>query len=159
MQKSTIFLASALLFGTTLFSSCKDDKEDVAPKTATKTELLTAKKWRITALTYKEGNSPVEDVYKQIDACSKDDFYKFNPDKTFVLDEGATRCSANDPQTSVSGWDITADGSILLLLEMKGSTSAELYNITELTDGKLRIGQTYTGNGSTEVTEVTFTAF
>ena len=157
MRKSTIFLASALLLTTTFFSACS--KDDVAPRATTKTELLTAKKWRITAATYKEDNDPVQDKYADVDACSKDDFYKFNADKTFVLDEGATRCNTNDPQTYVSGWDITADGSILLLLEMKGSTSAELYDITELTDSKLRIGQTYTGNGFKQVSELTFTAF
>jgi Lipocalin-like domain len=159
MKKSTSLACLALLVAASFTSCNKDEDDEVVPVVPTKTELITAKNWRITSFTYKEGNAPVQDVYALYGPCSRDDFYKFNADKTFLFDEGATRCSSSDPQTMTSGWDINADGSILLLLEMKGSTTAELYNIQELTDTKLRISQTFTGNGYNEVTDITFAAF
>lgn len=160
MKRLSVFVAAALLAVSTFTSCSKDDKEDnPAPVEKTKTEIITAKSWRITGFTFKEGNGPIEDVYAQLQTCTKDDFYKFNIDKTFRFDEGATKCSSNDPQTATSAWDITADGSILLLMEMKGSATAELYDIAELTESKLRIRQTDTSNGTADVTEITFSSF
>lgn len=159
MRKSLLYIATAVLLAGSITSCSKDDEDEVAPVVPTKTELITAKNWRISAFTYKEGSSQTQDFYAQFGSCTRDDFYKFNTDKTFKFDEGATRCSTSDPQTETSAWDINADGTILLLLEMKGSTTAELYNVVELTDSKLRISQTYTGSGVDEVRDITFTSF
>ncbi|NVO30888.1 lipocalin family protein [Hymenobacter lapidiphilus] len=155
MKKYSLLAAVALLTVGS-FASCSKDKD---PTPITKSEQLAARNWRITAFTVKQGNNPIVDEFARTAPCDKDDFYQFKADKTFVLDEGATRCSPNSPQTNVSGWDINADGTILLLLEMKGATSAELYEIKELTNDKLRIGQTFTEDGESLIADITFTAF
>ncbi|RFP66241.1 hypothetical protein D0N36_04270 [Hymenobacter lapidiphilus] len=151
MRKHVLLAAMAMLIVGS-FTSCSKDKD---PTPITKAEQLGARNWRITAFTSKQGNNPIIDEFALYAPCDKDDFYQFKADKTFVLDEGATRCNSNSPQTSVSGWDINADGTILLLLEMKGATSAELYDIKELSNDKLRIGQ----SGRNATTEITFTSF
>lgn len=155
MKKITLLVATALLAATSFTSCSKEDD----PTPATPTSLLTAKNWRITAFTVKQGNQPVEDVYKNSEQCEKDDFYQFKTDKTMVFDQGKERCNPTEPQTSTGAWDINADGNILLLLEMKGATDAELYEIKELNSTKLHIGQTFTVNGEKVLTDITFASF
>lgn len=153
MKKYSLLAAVAMLTVGSFTSCSKDDD----PNPVTKTELLTAHNWRISSFTVKLGSAPIEDIYKDSPKCQQDDFYQFKTDKTFVFDQGKERCDSTEPQTTVSGWDINADGTILLLLEMKGTTSAELYEIKELTKDKLRIGQTLTEDGESLMAEITFT--
>lgn len=150
------------------FTSCKKDSEDVKP--VSKADLLTAKNWRASAsiYTFTSGTSTQTiDFYNGIDptfgpytpACTKDDFLKFNTDKSAVFDEGPTRCSASDPQSSKSAWDFNSNESKLLLLETSSSTSSELYDIVELSATALIIKQTKVDNNTTRTNTYTFTAF
>lgn len=140
------------------FTGCKKD-DDEEPKPKTKSELLTGPNWRVSAITNKIGANPPTDLYARQPSCSKDDFYKFTPEKIFRLDEGATKCNTSNPQTTENAWDITADGGILLLFERKGSTEANLYEVVELSDTKLTIRQSDISGGQTEQFDITFTAF
>ncbi|GAA4002649.1 hypothetical protein GCM10022408_12610 [Hymenobacter fastidiosus] len=153
------FTLSALLLTTMasslVFTSCKKDKEEPKPKT--RTELLTARNWRISAATYTVGPD-IEDVYRSVPGCTKDDFTKFNTDKTTVFDEGPTRCSTSDPQSSKGAWDLTSGDNKLLIQESTTSTSGELYEIVELTESTLKIKQTDSSTPA-ETIAITFTAF
>lgn len=139
-----------------VFTSCKKDDEDPKPKT--RTELLTAKSWRVTAATASVG-ATTQDLYASTPACSKDDFTKFNANKTTTFDEGATRCDPSDPQTSAGAWDLTSGDTKLLIQETTSSTSGELYEIVELSESTLKIKQSDTANGVTYTINVTFTSF
>lgn len=150
----TVFILLAV--SSAAFTSCKKDDEDPKPKT--KAEMLTAKNWRISAASFTVG-ATTQDAFASLPACSKDDFTKFNADKTLLSDEGTTRCNSSDPQTVSGAWDLTSNDSKLLLQETPNSSSAELYDILELSDSTLKIKQTETINGTTYIVNITFTSF
>ncbi|MCB2409304.1 hypothetical protein [Hymenobacter lucidus] len=161
-------LPIAILALACAFTSCKKDNEDVKPQS--KSDLLTAKSWRASAAVYTITSGTATnsiDLYNGVDpnknpytpACTKDDFLKFNTDKSAVFDEGATRCSPSDPQSSKGAWDFTSNESKLLLSETSTSSSGELYDIVELSATTLKIKQTETDNNVTETYLVTYTAF
>lgn len=94
MKKLSFFALSIALAGGLV--SCGGDKDDPTPTAKTKTELLTAKSWRVSSdqSTVVSGGTTVSnDDYADLKACEKDDFTKFNADKTITADQGATKCS------------------------------------------------------------------
>jgi hypothetical protein len=146
-------------------SACKKGSENNPSKTG----LLTSKKWRVTAFTAtystSGGSAPTTntvDQYAQTPACSKDDFYKFNTDKTLILDEGATKCSTSGPQTTAFTWDLNSDQT-KLFINASGLSSSSPNDIVELSASTMRLHTTdiYMANGLTitSVADVTFTAF
>jgi hypothetical protein len=90
MYKRYVFALSLALLGG--LTSCGDDSTDPTP-TLTKTALLTAKSWRLTAnqtVIVSGGTTVANDDYADLEACEKDDLTKFNADKSITLDQGAT---------------------------------------------------------------------
>jgi len=96
--------------------SCKKEKE---PKT--KTELLTGGNWHVVAYTVDpaldwDGDGTDEtDVIPVMDDCVKDDFTTFHDDGTGELNEGATKCSDNDPQATPFVWQFQQDDTRLIV--------------------------------------------
>lgn len=143
-------------------SACKKDSEN----TPSRMDLITAKNWRVTALTSTTTITPASgssstttrDDYAQYSACEKDNFYKFNTNKTVVADEGPTKCDPSDPQTTTIAWDFNSDQTKLLT----GANYSE--DILELSATTLRLRETgsytYTINTTTYsvVSTTTFTA-
>jgi hypothetical protein len=39
--------------------------------------------------------------------CFKDNTFQFNKDSTVIVNEGATKCNASDPQTATYSWSIS----------------------------------------------------
>lgn len=154
-----------VVLAVTSLSACKKDSDT----TPSRTELLTSKKWRMTAFTvtttYSVGggapSSTTTDQYALQLACEKDDFYQFNADKTMILDEGPTQCSTSTAQTSAFNWDFNSDQS-RLILTYKGSLSPTLDDIIELSSTTMRLRETTsnTAGNSTFNREfnITFTA-
>ena len=162
MKKLSLLFLAALALG-----SCKKN-DDNAPATPTssKTDLLTAKNWRITAdkTTNTVGTySTVDDDYATSPACERDNFLKFNTNKKATYDEGATKCDSSDPQTASAAWDINSDGTKLTLTDPSGTGLVEQKDILELTATtlRLRITSSYTAGGitATSSSETTYTAF
>jgi hypothetical protein len=158
MKKLSFLLLSLIALG-----ACKKDGENTP--SASRTDLLTAKKWRVSSLTYTAisvGKITTTDEYALEQACHRDDFYKFNTDKTLVADEGATKCSASDTQTSTQNWDFNSDQTNLLVTS-SGYMSTGSKDIVELSATTLRLREvhTYISNGATttETDDITFTAF
>lgn len=134
MKKLTLMIA-ALAFLTV--SSCNKDEDDAGTTTPTKskTELITAKAWKMTALTVSPGITPVPggptitDVYSLMDPCEKDDTEKYNTGGSGVSDEGATKCDPADPQTENFTWafannetKLVLDGDTGDILQLDGTT-------------------------------------
>ncbi|MEY4902595.1 MAG: hypothetical protein RLZZ292_410 [Bacteroidota bacterium] len=129
--KTPAFKALFALTFLCLFSFFACKKDPVAP---TKEELLTAKKWKISALTLTLlSNGTVEDILKGADPCETDDFQKFETNGTMSEDEGATKCSPGDPQSTAGTWafntektqlTITLDGDkvVTTLVELSATT-------------------------------------
>ena len=100
-MKTLLFICCIVL----LLFSCKKDN-----KSKTRTELLTNGSWHVTAYTVDpaidfDGDGTEEtNVYAVMDECITDDRTTFFANGTGELDEGATKCSANDPQTVAITW-------------------------------------------------------
>jgi hypothetical protein len=114
MRTTNKIITMCLIVAGLAFAGCSDKKDDPAPTPTptpepTKTEYLVAKNWKITAYTsnpaidWDGSGTMVTDVYAQMQACEKDNLYIFNANGTSTDDEGATKCSASDPQTSSAG--------------------------------------------------------
>jgi len=147
-------------------SACKKDSEN----SPSKTDLLTSKKWRITADTETStttitGSAPVTTTtnqYATTAACEKDNYTQFNNNKTLVLDEGASKCSSNDPQQTTGTWDLSSDQT-KLTVGVSGTTGTNTLDVLELTASTLRLRQSYsyttTGATYSGTSETTFTSF
>lgn len=123
-MKTLIFLF-ALISLTLLFSSCKKDDPEL-----TKTDLLTLKSWKRTAL-------KVSGVDSQQDECSSNDIHTFFKDASYSLDEGATKCLPDDDQVISGNWNFV-DGESKIRISFSGIS---LFNkeIIELTPSVLKV--------------------
>ena len=138
---------------------CKKDKDPTPP---TKTELLTAKGWRIsgdvTVTTTTGRPATTVDHFASAPACEKDNFVKFNTDKTARFDEGALLCQGAR-QTETGVWDFNSDQT-KLTLGSAGSSVVGQFDLAELSAATLKISLTDTPvSGTTETETITFTAF
>ena len=159
---NTIILAAILIVGSGIISSCKKETTEPAapvevaptptltptptPAPATKTELLTAKKWKITAYTVSpaidlNGNGTmVSNIYAQMPACEKDDLYIFNVNSSVTADEGGSKCDPNNPQSKLDGtWTFNSTETII--------TWDEDYNIETLNSTTLKVNNVEARNG------------
>jgi len=151
MKKITL-MALALAF--LIVSSCK--KEETKSETKSKTELLTAKAWKITAQTINPGvvvspNLPaVTDLFALYGPCQKDDTEKYNTGGTGVSDEGASKCDPTDPQSENFTWSfinnetqLKNDDQVFNIIQLDASTLKSNVSV----DGALiggTAGTTYT---------------
>lgn len=160
MKRFTLsVLTLATVASSFVFTSCKKDDDDPKPKT--KTELLTAKNWRITgdvSTITSGGNTITTDEYADYQACEKDDFIKFETNKSAKFDEGANRCSGNT-QTETGAWDFNSDESKLLLSDPDNGPVSIPFDLVELTDSTLKIRISGSSNGATYSQTYTYTAF
>lgn len=146
MKKIFLFLGTMAVL-----SGCK--KSDESPA-ASRTDLLTAKSWRLSTATVTLGGFPVSNSAFLQD-CKKDDLYKFNPDKTLIQDAGATKCNATDPQTQAGTWALNSDQS-KLTIAIPGSPLNGEAEVRELTATTLRIYGTPSLNGVPTTIDATF---
>ena len=127
-MKSTLKSAASFLFICTLaVIGCK--KDDPSP-----TEILTAEScWKITLL---EGFDKVNNLWVAvpIEDCQADDCFSFKTDQTFTVEEGAAKCSPDDPQQSKGSWSLSDDGKKLSLSD---SGNTDVGTVIELKQGKL----------------------
>src|SRR5262252_836322 len=98
---TTIFI---LLSAGVLISSCKKSNNN---PTKSKTQLLTQGAWYLTKYEQKTNNGNWIDNYITIPNCGRDNFTTFQTNGTQIVDEGATKCSAGDPQTNSATWAFT----------------------------------------------------
>lgn len=166
----TLGLCAAL----TLASCTKEDSDQVAPtpKLTAKEAMLTAKNWRITAISAvatitAEGFPPATtsfDAYAKLINCQRDNFAKYTVDKTIVVDEGATKCSTTDPQTQIFKWLLNADETELTVSgKVNGADRTEKAELLQLTPTTMQVRTTTVLTQldvtSTTKTTTTYTAF
>ena len=157
MKRVLIYLlvASAGIAST----SCKKDTVAATPA-PTKTELLTAKSWRISGdvtVSTTSGRVTTTDNFATASPCEKDDFLKFSTDKKVIIDQGPLKCQGTN-QTETGVWDFNSDQT-KLTLGAPGTSTIGQFDIPELSATTLKLSQTDTSNGTTEVKTTTFTAF
>lgn len=113
-------------------ASCKKDDP-------TTTELLTdADGWIFVSATIDPplidpvSGTSITDFYAQLDACEKDDISFFKENGTYIIDEGATKCDPNDPQTVTGSWTLSADEKII-------TVDGENWEIVSISKSSLRV--------------------
>lgn len=108
------FLLPILLGTITLgHSACK--KVSTAE---TKTQLLTEKNWKLTALSFSTNSIDWEDGYSGIFNCKKDDILSFQNNFTYTVDEGNTICEPTSPQITRQGtWNFLESETKLYILD------------------------------------------
>ena len=151
-------LSLLLITGLFLLNSCKDEEKTVTPTptpSKSKTEMLTAKSWIMTAWTITTSGFGTSDEFATLDACEKDNLRKFNTDKTYTEDEGATKCDPDDPQIIITGnWEF-ADSETSLIFD-KGTADEMTVKIASLTTTTMVATITESVFGVTVTTKMTF---
>ncbi|OWY24950.1 hypothetical protein C7N43_28865 [Sphingobacteriales bacterium UPWRP_1] len=136
---SVATIALAFFFIGTLGSCKKDDKS--------KTELLTHHSWKVKAATINPAidifgtGELISDLYANnffYPACTKDDFMTFKDNGQVISDEGATKCSAGDPQTTTQNWTFNSTETVITISELDGS-DPQSFNISSLTEDEVVI--------------------
>lgn len=158
-MKRISFLALAIA-ASSAFVGCGSDNKSEDPTPKSNSELLMAKSWKLTAFTYQEGTDPVEDNYAQLDACSKDDLYKFKASASFEYNENTNVC-AGEPQSYSGNWALTNNDKTLTVAAANQATYSFVAiqgNIDELTANKLVVSETETFGGVKSVMKYTFVA-
>ena len=136
----------AIALGLTIASCKKNTDETPTPAVVqTKTQLLTAKNWKITAETISpaydwNGNGVlVTDIFAQMTPCEKDNLVIFNVNGTVTYDEGPTKCVETDPQTTYGTWAfnpletiITLDSTNFYNLEILNSTTLKMNTVFQI---------------------------
>jgi hypothetical protein len=146
---------STFIIATTLglaVVGCKKDSTDTPAPAATKTAMLTAKSWRVTDVKISGisvFNSPL------VDACYKDDVYKFNANKSLTFDQSTLKCDPTAPATRNGTWDLTTNETKLKITDPDGDS--EEGTIATLTSTSLVVtSPDYAGTGI--AAELTYTA-
>ncbi len=117
-----------------------------------RTDLLTSGTWRLTGHTFdppldldNDGEADDTDFFPYYEDCEKDDFYQFNADGSGVLDEGPTKCDADDPQTYPFTWSWRENETVLY-------AQGQEIHVTELTKTTLKGTVTENFSGTETVT-------
>lgn len=146
MKKLSLLLLTALTVG-----ACKKDNGN-APADP-RTDLLTAKAWRLStvAVTVYGTVLPSSSV---IADCDKDNFYRFNADKSLLADAGTVKCSTSDPQTQAGTWAFNNDQTKLTIV-LPGSALNGEATIQELSATALHLVSTQATAGLTYTIDAT----
>ncbi|MFT4024154.1 MAG: hypothetical protein QM664_10270 [Flavihumibacter sp.] len=134
MNLTKNLLVAVCAFPVLALSSC--GKNDDKPK-ASKTALLTEKSWKIISFISKDGTESV-DIFKTAKPCEKDNVFLFKTDNTLVMEEGAIKCAADDPDSYSGPWAF-ADNESKLRFSLGTDEDDITYNIDVLSDTELKV--------------------
>lgn len=138
------YIICLFLLGFAGMSGCSEKLE---PQPLTYSQLLTGKESKIWLLTsiqiVDEQNVQTGSAYQFFNPCIADDLYVFyaNAEKKFEAQEGASKCSANDPDVYVEGnWSlINATATLEFPLPILTGSTAIPFTIKELTANSLTV--------------------
>lgn len=158
----TVFQFRTMLFALVMvgvaFTGCKKDKDETK---ADKTGMLVEKQWQATAYTIDPaidwfGNGTlVTNIFAQLPACAKDDVTIFHKNGTVAFDEGASKCSTNDPQTRSGLWTFNPDQTVISVTE-DGETNS--WKVLEFSSDRIKIEFTIEDEGITYTLTSTYVA-
>lgn len=145
-------VASLVLVGATaVLTSCEDVAENPSPNS--KTQLLTAGPWHITAYTRSTGSGAATDYLTTVfpQSCERDDRYTFKTTGVQERTEGSTACSGSTPSSVVGTypWNFNSGQTQVTI----GGTT---FDLVQLTESALKLRSTRTSGGVTIVDNVTY---
>ncbi len=156
---SISILASLLL----LMSCNKDDDGggNTPPPTVNKTQLLTAKNWRITAhnvdpaIDIDNNGTQENNLLPFYAACDLDDIRKFNTNGSYTFEEGATKCDPNNPQVYQTGTWLWNSDNTRLITTASSNVSVDAL-VPTLNATTMVLVTTVVSNGVTYTETITF---
>jgi hypothetical protein len=144
MKKQHLFLLAAVC--SVAVFSCKDEEPTPPvtkpPVTKTAAELITMKNWKVNSLT-----SGATDFWLFVEACNKDNQYKFRSDDSLRIYDMTTKCNGTDPDSTSSFYKLY-NNNIQLILNMKLSSTITIDDTTDivtLDENTLKINTVYSG--------------
>lgn len=163
MKKLILIAISASLF----LVACKKDDSLPDPNNNNNnnnnnntSSALTTGSWKmVSSVSVIEYPSPIGtqtvDLYAAMTSCMKDNLYTFKTDNTIMSDEGATKCSASDPQQKTAGtWALINNNTKLQMTENSTSITADILTLNSTTL-EVKYVTTYGGFNSTTTTKYT----
>jgi hypothetical protein len=137
-----------------LISSCGKDDDDQG---VSKAQLI-ARNWIQTDLLAAQAGLPPVSIFDTFfEPCNKDDIWQFKADGTYIVVEGASKCSSSDPDTVTSGtWQLTDNDTKIMVDD--ASEPAQTLNIVELTNTSFKLSGTEAINGTVVTATIVFTA-
>jgi hypothetical protein len=142
-------LIAVTLSAVVFFTDCSKSSDNSTQKT--KTEFLTQSSWKFDNA--KVGGT---DISAFLQTCQKDNIIVFASAGTGTLDEGATRCNQNDPQTIAFTWNFASNETILHISTMLFTGGSSDFTIVSLTDTQLVLSQNITVSGISQTVIMTF---
>ena len=132
-----------------LFTACKKDSDNNTQKT--NTDLLVQGSWKF-------DNAVVggSDVSSLLQGCQKDNTLTFAAGGTGTADEGATKCSAGDPQSNPFTWNFATNETILHVSATLFTGGSSDFNIVTLNETNLVLSQNIDIAGTSQLAVVTF---
>jgi hypothetical protein len=132
IQRFSTYLALVTI-GLAGLTNCKKDDPFLPHRAATKTDVLTAKSWKVTDIKIAD-----KSIFRTalVDSCAKDDLTKFNANKSVTFNEGAFKCEESSPQSRTGAWEFTTDETKLKVTDSDGSVleaAIRTLNTTTLT--------------------------
>lgn len=151
MKKHFTYLLAIYTLIIVAMPAC-DKNDDDDPKPKTKTELITASNWKFSSATV----AGFGDVSAFLQGCQKDNTALFVTGGTGTIDEGATKCSGGDPQTSPFTWNFQDSETKLFISAVLFTGGSNLSTIVTLTETQLVVSQEIIIGGTPRQAVVTF---
>jgi hypothetical protein len=127
-----------------LVYGCDKDDDDKGNSEKEKIALITSATWKYdtVGLDNNKDGKPDQALPPgfEIEKCETDNTITFKSDSTGILNEGATKCDAGDPQTTPFTWWLKENGSILYSPDpiFSGDLNGD-FKLGEVTTSRLRV--------------------
>lgn len=147
-------LISIVVF--TLFSCKKENNSTDENSIAIITDAMWKLSSSIAVSTY-TGGSFETDLLDGLPVCKTDNLFQFNPNNTFTIDEGATKCSPSDPQVRANTGTWSVSNNIMTITDSSnpafGTLTAEIISISS---SSFTLRYVTTGSGITSTTTTVY---
>lgn len=152
MKTKITLLLACFTTAVIVLSSCgKEEDNNNNPTPKTKTQLLSQGTWKFSSATV--GGA---DASAFVQTCQKDNILTFAAAGTGILDEGATKCNAADPQTSPFTWTWASNETVLNVSTTLFTGGSSTFTLVSLTETNLVLSQVISVGGSPQTAIVTF---
>ena len=144
--------AAFILLSAVIFTGCeKDNDDDNNNQPKTKTELISASVWKFDNAKIDADNNGIGDLDLPagiITDCQKDNTLSFNANGSGVMDEGATKCDAADPQTTNFTWNFNGTETQVNFTAAIFTGFGGDFKLISLTETELKLSKAVTVPGA-----------
>jgi hypothetical protein len=142
-------MKKALYFLPILALAVSCDKDEDNSSDNTKTPIITQSAWKFeNAGVDIDKNGTIElDISNQLEACARDNTYKFEANGSGTVNEGATRCNSSAPQTVPFSWAFLSGETELQITSNPAQLFSGQYKIVTLNNSKMTLSKDTTVSG------------